>query len=391
MIDKGLRNTMRNPQYAYLAPNYGQAKRVAWEPLKDYLKAIPGVNFNESELRADIPRGEPFNDRVRFLLLGAENPGSIRGIYLDGCVLDEFAECDPIIWSQVVRPALSDRKGWAVFIGTPKGQNHFYDVLEMAKKTPDHWYHSIYKASQTNIISHDELMLAKAEMSDEEYEQEFECSFTAALVGAYYGKLLEASEKEGRVCAVPYDTAALVDTYWDLGIGDTTTIWFIQNVGREFHAIDYYEMSGKGLDHYAKVLKDKPYVYGRHVVPHDAAARELGTGKTRVETLLNFGVRAEVQDRHTVDDGIHAVRQILPRTFFDSVKCARGLNSLKNYSKKWDSKNKIFSDSPLHNWASHGSDAFRVFGMGVRERRDAHSTLPRQTESEYDIFNSGAE
>ena len=153
MVDRGLRNTAKDPQYAYIGPNYGQSKRVSWEPLKAILKDIPGINIHEQELRVDVPRGEPFNDRVRFMLLGAETPGSLRGIYLDGCVLDEFAEADPIIWSQVVRPALSDRLGWAIFFGTPKGQNHFADVLNVAKKSADHWFWCIQKASETGILA----------------------------------------------------------------------------------------------------------------------------------------------------------------------------------------------------------------------------------------------
>lgn len=389
MIDRGLRSKLKNPQFSYIAPNYGQAKRVAWEPLKEFCKNIPNIVINEADLRIDIPRGHPFSDKVRIMLLGAENPGSIKGIYLDGAILDEFAECDPIIWSQVVRPALSDRKGWAIFVGTPKGQNHFYDVLKLAQKTPEHWFWAIYKASETGVIPKEELAMAKLEMSPEEYEQEFECSFTAALIGAYYGKQMEEAEVNGRIRSVPHDLAVLTDTFWDLGVGDTTAIWFIQSIGKEFHAVDYYEMSGKGLDHYAKILKDRPYVYGRHVVPHDAAARELGTGKSRVETLLNYGIRVEVLPRENVDDGIHAARQVLPKVWFDAVKCQRGIDVLKNYSRKWDAKNKIFSDSPHHNWASHGADAFRSFAMGARSQSKDFSHLPREADRSYDIFGDG--
>lgn len=384
MIDKGLRNTLKNPQYAYIAPNYGQAKRVAWEPLKEYIKHLPGVTINEAELRVDVPRGDPYNDRVRFLLLGAENPGSVRGIYLDGVILDEFAECDPIIWAQVVRPALSDRLGWAIFIGTPKGENHFYDILQVAKKSADHWFNVIYKASETGIINETELMLAKKEMSEEEFNQEFECSFTAALTGAYYGKLLEDAEKDGRVCSVPYDPACGVVTYWDLGVGDTTVIWFVQQVGRAFHVIDYYEMSGMGLDHYYEILSKKSYSYEEHVLPHDANARDLSSGRSRVQNLRDLGMtRIRVLERENIEDGINACRLLLPRTYFDSVKCARGLSALKNYQRKWDSKNKIFSDAPLHNWASNGADGFRTFGMGCRDevRRPRNKDLPRSAES----------
>lgn len=394
MVDKGLRNTLTKPQYAYIAPNYGQAKRVAWEPLKEIVKNIPGIIIHEQELRIDVPRGEPFNDRVRFMLLGAETPGSIRGIYLDGAILDEFAECDPIIWSQVVRPALSDRLGWAVFIGTPKGQNHFADVLEVAKRSAEHWFWSIYKASETNIIAKSELDLARLEMSEEEYNQEFECSFTAALTGAYYGKLIEDAESNGRVRDVPYDPHCLVNTYWDLGVGDTTAIWFIQQIGSSFHAIDYYETSGAGLDHYVKILRQKPYAYEDTILPHDAEARSLESGRTRVQVLRDLGVQnIRVLPRTSPEDGIQACRTLLPRVYFDSVKCERGLMALKNYQRKYDSKNKTFSNQPLHNWASNGADAFRSFGMGCRDevRRPRGQDLPRVANSDYDIFGGSEE
>jgi phage terminase large subunit len=389
MTDKALRNPLKDPQYAYIAPNYGQAKRVAWEALKGIVKNIPGISVHEQELRIDVPRGEPFNDRVRLMLLGAETPGSIRGIYLDGAILDEFAECDPVIWSQVVRPALSDRLGWAIFIGTPKGQNHFADVLQVAKKSADHWYWAIYRASETGIIDKSELALAALEMSEEEYNQEFECSFTAALTGAYYGKLLEDAEKTGRIRNVPYDPACLVSTYWDLGVGDTTAIWFIQQVGHAFHAIDYYETSGAGLDHYAKLLQQKQYAYQEHVLPHDAAARSLESGRARVQILNELGVYpTRVLPREAPADGIQACRTLLPRVYFDQVKCERGITALKNYQRKWDSKNKTFSNEPLHNWASNGADAFRAFGVGCRDesRRPRHQDLPRVSDSAYDIF-----
>lgn len=386
MIDKGLTNERKNPQYAYVAPTYGQAKRVAWEYLKDFTKNIPGVKVHEQELRIDIPRPDK-GDRVRFMLLGAENPDSIRGIYLDGVILDEYAQCDPTIWSQVIRPALSDRLGWAIFIGTPKGQNHFHDLFQAAKNL-DNWFVTIIRASETNIIPYEELEEARATMSEEEYNQEYECSFTAALIGAYYGKYIEDIEKKGRIKNVPHDPAVGVETYWDLGISDTTAIWFIQKVGKEVHVIDYLEEAGRGLEWYAKTLKALPYVYDEHFIPHDGAARELGTGRTRQETLLEYGIRTTIVPRHQIADGINAVRLALPHCWFDKVKCAKGLAALKNYQRKWDSKNKIFEDKPLHDWASHGSDAFRMFGLMYNPARLArkNAIMPRMAETDYEVF-----
>lgn len=385
MIDQGLRNLRKNPQYAYIAPTYGQAKRVAWEYLKDYTKRIPGVVVNEADLRIDIPRPDR-EDKIRFILLGAENPDSLRGLYLDGCILDEYAQCDPVVWGQVVRPALSDRLGWAIFIGTPKGQNHFYDIYSMALGQPD-WYVKVYKASETQIVALSELEAAKATMSEEEFDQEFECSFTAALVGSYYGKYMNDLEDKKQIGAVPHDPATGVSTYWDLGISDTTAIWFLQIVGREVHVIDYMEHAGVGLEYYVKEIKNKPYIYDEHCIPHDGAARELGTGKTRQETLAELGLRTRIVPKQSVADGIHAVRMLLPKCWFDRTRCERGLSALKNYQRKWDSKNKMFMDKPLHDWASNGADAFRQAALVLSpEKTYNRINLPREAQGSYNAL-----
>lgn len=386
MIDRALRCDLKNPQFAYIAPTYGQAKRVAWEYLKDFTKNIPGAVANEADLRIDIPRPER-GDKIRFMLLGAENPDSLRGIYLDGVVLDEYAQCDPTIWGQVIRPALSDRIGWAIFIGTPKGQNHFFDIYQAAMGL-ETWYVATHKASETQVVDANELLEAQATMSDEEYEQEYECSFAAALIGAYYGKYMNELEKKKQITKVPYDVNAVVDTYWDLGISDTTAIWFIQHVGQEIHVIDYMEMSGKGLEYITAQIKSKPYVYGNHYIPHDGAARELGTGVTRQETLLNFGLRTTIVPRQSVADGINGVRLALPRCWFDADNCQKGLAALKNYQRKWDAKSKMFLDRPLHDWSSNGADAFRQFGLTFNpaRRRNNWNDLPRTASSDYQII-----
>lgn len=394
-VDQGLRCTLKNPQYAYIAPTYGQAKRVAWDMLKEAVKNIPGSVANEAELRVDIPR-PALGDRVRFMLLGAENPGTLRGVYLDGVVLDEFAEMDPVIWSQVLRPALSDRLGWAIFIGTPKGQNGFFDIYQFAVQgdpekgiaAPTDWFAAVYKAKDTGVIPVSELEAAKAIMSPEEYEQEYECSFSAALVGAYLGKHMQEAEDEKRICGVPYDPSCVVDTFWDLGIDDTTVVWFMQRVGKELHWIDYMEMSGEGLDYYANELTKRKYKYGHHYLPHDANARELGTGKTRVETFRSLGVQGiEVVERQSVEDGINAMRMMIPMSWFDSTKCARGIIALKSYERKWDSKNKIYMQRPLHNWASHAADAFRTAATSRARATESDKTkLPRRAISTYDIL-----
>lgn len=387
-LDRGIRNNSLNPQYAYIAPNYGQAKRVAWDVIKHYAHNLPNFKSNEQDLTINFAR-PVFDDKLKFFLLGSENPGSIRGIHLDGVVIDEFAECDPIIWTQVINPALRQKRGWVIFIGTPKGMNHFYDILQVAKGHEDDWFWCVYKASQTGLISKKELEQARQVMAPEEFDQEFECSFSAALIGAYYGRQMEDVESSDRICNVDYDPNVPVDTFWDLGIGDSTAIWFAQEVGKEIHLIDYMEYSGKGLEIYVKEILAKKYVYRDHILPHDAAAKELGTGRTRQETLRNLGLRNTIiLKKFGLEDGINAARMLLPMCWFDRKNCQQGINALKNYESKWDTKNKIFQARPKHNWASHGADAFRYLALGLRRESDRLRSvnLPRSADNVYDIF-----
>lgn len=358
-IRDALSSGKENWRGAYIAPFYAQAKDVAWDYVKHYSAAIPGVSFNESELRADFPNG------ARYRLYGADNYDRMRGIYLDRASLDEYGDMDPRAWSEVIRPALADRKGSANFIGTPKGLNHFSEVNERAK-TDEDWFQMTLKASETGLIDPGELIAARKEMTDDQYEQEFECSFSAALIGAYYGRDMNAAEKDGRITSVPYDRAAQVWTAWDLGIDDSTAIWFAQRVGREVHLIDYLEASGEALDYYVAELSKRPYAWAGHILPHDAEAKELGTGRTRVETLRSLGLtNIKVVPQQRVEDGINATRLLLPSCWFDAVKTKRGVDCLRNYQREFDDKTKAFRMRPLHNWASHGSDAFRYLAEGL--------------------------
>jgi phage terminase large subunit len=287
----------------------------------------------------------------------------MRGIYLDGIVLDEYADMDPRVWGEIIRPALADRAGSAVFIGTPKGRNAFFELWRRAQ-SEDGWYAMMLKASDTGRIPQSELALARRDLSEEQYAQEFECSFDAAIVGSYYGKLMVQAEADKRVTGVPYDPAALVWTAWDLGIRDATAIWFAQVVGREIRIIDYYQASGVDLGHYVREINARPYVYAGHIVPHDARAKELGTGKSRLEVLESLGLRnLELAPLHRVEDGINAVRVFLPKCWFDERKCSRGIDALKLYRADYDDKLQALRPQPVHDWASHGADAFRYLAM----------------------------
>jgi hypothetical protein len=347
------------PRFSYIAPTYTQAKDVVWGYLKYYSSPIPGLKISESELSVEYPNGA----RVR--LYGADNYDRLRGLYNDGVILDEPAQIDPRAWPEVILPTLADRKGWATFIGTPAGRDWFYkiDRSDAGEELPG-WFRLTLKASDTGIIEQDELEALRANMSEEQYAQELECSFEAAVIGAYYGKLMGAAEQDKRISAVPYEPTTMVYTAWDLGIRDSTAIWFAQVVGREIRIIDYYEASGVDLGHYVREIASKPYLYAGHIVPHDAQAKELGTGKSRLEVLESLGLKnLTIAPMHRVEDGINAVRTIIPRCWFDAKKCARGIDALKLYRSEFDDKLQALKPRPVHDWTSHAADAFRYLAM----------------------------
>lgn len=340
---------------AFIAPTYRQGKSIAWEYLKFYTNPLLkiGGSRNESELRIDLFNGS------RIQIFGADNPDSIRGMGFDAVVLDEYAIMSPRVWTEIVRPAVADKLGWVLFIGTPMGHNQFWEVYDYALRGHHDWYGKLYRASDTNVIPEDELDQARSIMTPEQYEQEFECSFTAAVSGSYYGRLITKAEKDGRIGNVPIDDNVGVETWWDLGIGDSTAIWFAQRVGEEIHLIDYYENSGESLAHYADVLAEKDYAYSSHIAPHDIQARELGTGKSRLEVANELGIDFDIAPKLEVDHGIESVRNALPFCYFDREKCKVGLDALRQYRKQWDEKNQVFKNKPLHNWCSHAADSFR--------------------------------
>ena len=371
LIKAALTSEKDRPRFGYVAPLLKQSKEIAWDYLKHYSAPLVahGATYNETELRVDFPNG----GRVR--LYGGDNPDSMRGIYLDGVVIDEPAQTRPSLWTEVIRPALSDRNGWAVFIGTPAGKNEFHDIYERSRSSED-WYSLMLKASDTGLISEQELYDARLQMGEDKFSQEYLCSFEAAIQGAYYSEALKIVREDGRIAKVPIERGLAVHTAWDLGISDSTAIWFIQVVGREVRVIDYFEGSGVGLDEYARMLKDKPYVYGTHYLPHDIAVRELSTGKSRLQTLSELGLRdCVVVPAHNVNDGINAVRRLLDRCWFDEDRCKRGLECLWQYRKDWDERGKVWRNNPLHDWTSHGADAFRMFAAGwaepeIKDRKD---------------------
>ena len=361
-----------NPRVAYVSPLFKQSKDVAWSYLKEFTRDIPGREVNETELRVDLPNG----GRVR--LYGADNPDGMRGLYLDACVLDEFADMRPRFLPEVIRPALSDRRGSLTLIGTPKGHNEFYDRWHDAQ-TDQEWFALMLKASETGIVDAEELVSAQKLMSEAQYQQEYECSFEAAIEGAYYGMAIEKASQEGRIAALPHNPALPVYVAFDLGVGDDTSLWFAQRSGGWLHVIDHYATNGQPASHYVDILKAKPYNYATIFLPHDADNREWGNGKSRLETLrsLKPDYNFKVLDRLPVDDGINAVRLMLPTTRFDSEKCKSGLESLRQYRREYDENKRTFKPTPLHDWSSHDADAFRYLAVGLEPEAAAPVDYPR--------------
>jgi hypothetical protein len=369
LIKDALLNQKEAPRYAYIAPTYGQAKRVAWDYLVKYAEPLGGTS-NISELRVDF-----WGRRIQ--LFGSDNPETLRGQYFDGVILDEIGDQNPKIWTDVCRPSLVDRQGWCLFIGTPKGHNHFKELRDRAK-TEDGWGLLEFKASETGVVDDVELKAAKNEMGEDKYRQEFECSFDAAVEGSYYGQILNELEEKKHMQEIPREELSRKFTAWDLGMGDSTSIWVAQLVGTEVRLIDYYENHGVGLDHYVKWIKDNDYLKAEHILPHDVRVRELGTGKSRMEMLEESGLEVKIAPRMGLDDGIQAVRRLLPRCWFNVPQVQIGLNCLRNYRRDYDEKRKIFYERPLHDWSSHGSDSFRYLALGLDE---GHSTWSKPINS----------
>lgn len=366
LIKQAAKNDKKMPRYAYVAPYYKQAKQIAWDYLKDFTRPIPGIKVNESELRVDFPWG------ARIQLFGADSPDSMRGLYLDGVVLDEYADMSPRIFSEVLRPALSDREGSAIFIGSAKGGTPFYDLWDRVKDEPD-WFVKVYPASETGVIAETELEDARKIMDEDEFAQEYECSWTASIKGAYYGKQLAEAQTDDRIGNVPYEPRLPVNTAWDLGVGDSTAIWFYQVLGKEIRIIDYHEDSGEGLPYYAKVLDQRGYKYGEHWAPHDIQVRELGSGKSRIETAKMLGINFRIVPNLSIDDGINAVRNTIPRCWFDAKRCELGLQALRNYRKEYDDRRQEYKPRPLHDWSSHASDAFRYLAVSLKDKQKAQT------------------
>jgi phage terminase large subunit len=380
LIRSALMSKLKNPRFAYIAPTFKQAKSIAWDYMKQFTAKIPNTKFNETELRVDLPNGS------RITLLGAENSDGLRGIYLDGCVIDEYANIDGKLFSEIIRPALSDRKGYCVFIGTPAGMNNnFYDLYQHANGAED-WFNYKAKASDTKIVDPEELEKAKEVMGEKKYLQEFECDWIANIEGAIYGEEINKIEDKNQIARVPYDPTLPVSTAWDLGVADHSSIIFFQQKGTSVQIIDYHEERGHGLPHYIQMLEEKPYIYKDHFAPHDIDVQEFGNGKTRREIAYQLGIRFKVVPKLPVEEGIHAVTMLLPRCWIDTDHCKNLIDALRHYHRKYIDKNRMFRSKPVHDWSSHACDAMRYLAVGLQEINTRQSAPQSVADNDYRII-----
>lgn len=347
-------------RFAYVAPFLRQAKAVAWDYLKRFARPIPGLAINEAELRIDFPNG------ARVQLFGADNADALRGLGFDGLVADEFGDWKPSVWGYVIRPALADRSGWAIIIGTPKGKNTFWETYTRAKGDSD-WFTALITADTSGLLPQSELDALRAELNDDEWRQEMLCDFDAAIPGAIWGKELWELEQAGRVREGLHDSALPVHAALDLGYSDDTAIWWFQVANGELRVIDCYSTHGMPIAHYHDVLKARPYRYGEWLwLPHDARAKSLQTGRSIEEQFRSLGWKPRIVPELGLIDGIQAARLSLKDCWFDA-KCTEGLDALKAYQREYDEDKKAFRDKPRHDWTSHYADAFRYACLVWRE------------------------
>jgi phage terminase large subunit len=382
LIRAALQNNMVNPRYAYIAPTYKQAKSIAWDYMKMFAGPIPTTRFNETELRCDLPNG------ARITLLSSENPDALRGLALDGVVIDEVAQIEPKLWNEIIRPALSDRKGFAYMIGTPAGMsNLFYELYQQALADPK-WYAYTAAATDTKIIDQEELDAAKKAMGDTKYRQEFECDWIANIEGSIYGNIMKELEDKQNITLMEYDPTLLVNTVWDIGVGDSTAIVFYQKHGNAIKIIDFYENRREGLPHYIQVIKEKDYIYDKHFAPHDIDVQEFSSGKTRRDVAYQLGINFRILPKLPLEDGIHSLKMVLPRCYFNLDKSKKLIDALKHYHRKYNEKMRMFNNKPVHDWSSHACDAMRYMAISINDYEEKSKINQTIAVSDYTIHGS---
>jgi phage terminase large subunit len=364
--------------YWYMLPAANQARKAIWTAVDSHsgLKRIDwAFPLELRESWSDQEMLIRFKNGSTWQVVGSDNYQGVIGSGAFGIVYSEYMLSDPNAWLYL-SPILEENGGWAIFNGTPRGRNHFHGLYQLGQTEPG-WFSQLLTVKDTGVFNSLQIETIRrqiaAERGDDEADnsiaQEYYCSWDAAIPGSYYGKLIAALEKEDCIGSVAYDPRYPVITGWDIGVGDSTAIWFVQQTRTSLNFIDYYETSGVGADHYAKIIREKPYLYEYHILPHDADDREWGNNaSSRVDSLRSLGVKPlRILPRASIDDGINAVRIMLHGARFDRKRCQRGIDALRQYQRTWDDRLKVFSQKPLHDWSSNGADAARYLAQGLKD------------------------
>ncbi|HEY8616022.1 hypothetical protein [Phenylobacterium sp.] len=387
--------TAKQGTYWHLLPEATQARKAIWDAVNPHsgkrrideaFKREHRLRRWDSDMKIELKNGSIWQ------LAGSDNYNSLVGSPPVGVVFSEWSLAKPDAWTYL-RPILAENGGWALFLWTPRGLNHATRAFESRKLRPDEWLTIQASARHTNVFTPEQLERERTELiaelgSREEGEarfaSEYLVDFSAAVPGSYFGSALREAEAQGRIGRVPWDPALKVDTAWDLGVNDATAIWFFQQVGQEVRAIDYFETSGEGFDAIVReAVRSKPYVYGRHHLPHDVAVREMAVGRSRYDTLWNLGVSPiEVGVAMNPEERVNAARLMIPITWFDATKCALGLDRLRAYRKRWVKATRTYG-GPMHDDASHGADAFGEFAANRRGATKPNPRGPRRELGEF--------
>lgn len=370
--------------YVHTFPTLSQAKKAIWKGMDSegfrFLDHFPKElikSVNNADLSIEFKNGSIYQ------LLGANNYNNYMGAGPRGVVFSEYQLQDPDAW-KFFEPMLLQNGGWVSFIYTPRGKNHAYELYETNKNNSSFFTQMLtikdtVKSDGSSVFTEEQIdEIRRSGTPEEIIQQEYYCSFEGSLMGAYYSKEMQLAQDEKRICTIPIDPSLPVHTFWDLGVNDANFIWFMQAVGNERRFIHGHEIQGEGMPqhvHYLHQFREKHgIVYGEHHAPHDVNSRHVSTGKSAAEVALSLGIRFErtisrPKNPAELLEHIHVVRMTLHQCWFDRVGCERGIRCLKEYSKEWDDKNKIFRTSPKHDWTSNGADAFRTFAMAWDNRR----------------------
>lgn len=353
----------------YVLPTYSQAKKVIWDAINndgfriiDYIPKEIIAQMNGQEMKIRFINGSLFQ------LIGSDNIDSLMGTNPKIVVFSEYALQDPAAWDYI-RPILKVNGGVAIFISTPRGRNHFYDLFRTAQTT-EGWYSQKLTIEDTKVLTPEDVKQEQAEgMSEELALQEYYCSFDRGVEGSYYAKLLNKMTEQERICPLNYDPSRMVFTSWDLGWDDSTAIIFFQLQGNNINIFDCEEHSNKTLGFFKEILIRKGYKYGGHLFPHDVEQIDgLSTGCTRKEILEDLQIPVTTVPKGLIADGIETVKGLLgSRIYIDNTKCRPLIKALENYHKDWDDKHKVYSNKPRHDWSSHYADALRYLAEGLNK------------------------